>query len=301
MKHFGRPLFTAITFALLTACGGGGSDDSTDIVDQIIDTQLNFDGVYENEDGLVLELDGTTAIIRALGSSELGLNDVMEIGEAFMTGMFQTGPDRWSGTIATIRQFLANDPTSQIAYLEPGTATLTSGGTLTVVDGLGTTYTFTYTGPTWTGPVTSPGDEEPTDPVDPVDPVDPGDPGTGDPVDPGAGSGEPDSAILGLEGDRKSSKVYTITVPSGTANLTITLSESESGGSQLADLFVRRGAEAVIVDEPQPYSWTADCASYLPNRETETCTFNSPAAGTYYITVYGYHAYWGADLKVWID
>jgi hypothetical protein len=292
MKNFGRSLFTAIAVALLTACGGGGgsdNDESTDIVDEIIQEQLAFEGVYENEDGLVLELENGRAIIRALGNSELGLNDLMEIGEAFMTGMLESGPDRWSGTIATIRQFDANDPNSKIAFLEPGTATLTTGGTMTVVDGLGVSYNFTYVGPTWDGPVTTPGDDEPTTPDDPVDPV-----------DPGAGTGEPDSAITGIEGDRKSSNVYTIDVPSGTSTLTVTLSEAEFG-SQLADLFVRRDTEAEIVDEPQPYSWTADCASVLPNRETETCTINSPPAGRYYITVYGYHEYWGADLKVWID
>lgn len=294
MKNFGRPLFTAITLALLTACGGGGGDDdSTDIVDQIIDAQLNFDGVYENEDGLVLELDGSTAIIRALGSSELGLKDLMKIGDAFMTGMFESGPDRWSGMIATINQFVVGDPNSQIAWLESGTATLTSSGTLTVVDGNGVSHDFSYVGPTWTGPVTPPDDEEPTDP------------GSGDPVDPGDDSSEPDHATLGLEGDRKSSRVFSINVPSSASRLTITLSEG-ADGYQLADLFVRRGAEAVIVDEPNPYSWTADCASVESNRATETCTFGGSSslpltAGTYYITVYGYHAYYGADLKVWID
>lgn len=102
----------------------------------------------------------------------------------------------------------------------------------------------------------------------------------------------------GLEGDDGSSITWSIDIPSGLSRFEVVLEEEEFG-SQLADLFVRRGSQASISE--LPYNWTADCASVRPNRETEVCAFDNPQSGTYYITIYGYHAYWGAKLTATIS
>lgn len=277
---------SAVVLGLLTACGGGGGDSSPDYVDQVIASQLNFEGVYADESGLTLELKAGVATIRALGSSDIGLKGLMKIGEEFVKSVVRQGPDRWTGYIATVNNFIKNDPNSLVVFWENGSATI-QNKVLSITDGAGKVRTFKYIGASWTAPAPStppapspaPGTQAPS--PAPVAPA------PGDKV----------QSALNLEGARKSKRVFNIDIAPGTTFLQVTLSEA-AGGRQLADLFVRRGAEAVIIDEPQPYSWTADCAKVEPNRITEVCTFNNPPAGRYFITVYGYHEYWGADLKI---
>lgn len=61
-----------------------------------------------------------------------------------------------------------------------------------------------------------------------------------------------------------------------------------SGGTGDADLYVRHGAEATTS--------AYDCRPYK-NGNTETCTINTPAAGTYHIDVRGYSAASGVTLN----
>ncbi|NQD95047.1 S8 family serine peptidase, partial [Pseudomonas sp. CrR25] len=89
--------------------------------------------------------------------------------------------------------------------------------------------------------------------------------------------------ITGLSGGRSSTKTYTITVPAGVSSLRFTL----SGGSGDADLYVRFGSA--------PTTGSYDCRPYL-NGNNETCTFNSPQAGTYHVMVRGYSSYSNATL-----
>jgi hypothetical protein len=277
MKNYIKSRWLAAIIAgLLVACGGGGGDDEPDVVDQIIASQLNFEGVYADGNGLTLELKDGMAIIRALGNS--GLQGLFRTGEAFMKAMDNKGDNRWIGYIATIKG--SQSAGTQTVYWDYGSAIL-KDGVMTSTDSDGNVRTFRYVGPTWTGS-TAPSTPPPTTTAPPAT---------------GTTAPKVESA-LNLQGDRKSKRVFNITIPSGTKSLEVTLTESPNGGRQQADLFVRRGAEAVIVDEPKPYSWTADCASVESNRSPERCVFNNPAAATYYITVYGYHEYWGADLKI---
>lgn len=280
-NHIKSRWLAAIMAGMLVACGGGGEDEP-DVVDQIIASQLDFEGVYADSNGLTLELKAGVATIRALGSS--GLQGLFRVGDAFMKAMADKGDNRWIGYIATIKG--SQSAGTQAVHWDYGSAIL-KDRVMTTTDSDGNVRTFRYVGPTWTGS----SNPAPSTPA----------PGTGTSTPtpapaPGTTAPKVDSA-LGLEGGRKSKRVFNIAIPAGTKSLEVTLSEA-AGGRQLADLFVRRGAEAVIIDEPKPYSWTADCASVEPNRDTERCVFNNPAAGTYYITVYGYHEYWGADLKI---
>lgn len=77
---------------------------------------------------------------------------------------------------------------------------------------------------------------------------------------------------------------HTITVPAGAASLSVNM----SGGSGDADLYVRFGS--------QPTISTYNCRPYK-NGNTETCTFSSPAAGTWHIGVRGYTSYSGVTLS----
>ena len=72
-------------------------------------------------------------------------------------------------------------------------------------------------------------------------------------------------------GERKD---YRISVPSGTTLLAVQLT-----GSGDADLYVRRGG--------LPAAGTYDCRPYLPT-SNETCSFESPPAGDWFITVFGH-------------
>ncbi len=80
-----------------------------------------------------------------------------------------------------------------------------------------------------------------------------------------------------------SEQFWALDVPAGQASLTFTT----SGGSGDADLYVRRGSRPTLA--------AFDCRPYL-NGNTETCTFNNPAAGTWYVMLRGYAGYGGITL-----
>jgi len=90
-------------------------------------------------------------------------------------------------------------------------------------------------------------------------------------------------AVTGLAGSAGTELRYTMTVPSGQSTLTFT----QSGGSGDADLYVRFGSA--------PTTSSYDCRPYLGGN-AETCTFNSPAAGTWHVMVRGYSTFSGVSL-----
>ena len=76
---------------------------------------------------------------------------------------------------------------------------------------------------------------------------------------------------------------YTINVPAGASNLNI----ASSGGSGDADLYVRFGA--------QPTTSTYDCRPYRSG-SAETCTFATPQAGTWHVSLRAYSTFSGVSL-----
>ena len=90
-------------------------------------------------------------------------------------------------------------------------------------------------------------------------------------------------AVSGLSGASGSERIWTITVPAGATNLQI----NTSGGTGDADLYVRFGSA--------PTTAAYDCGPVTSNN-SESCSFASPAAGTWYVMVQGYTAYSGATL-----
>ena len=100
--------------------------------------------------------------------------------------------------------------------------------------------------------------------------------------------------VSGSDGDKK---IFTINVPANVKTMVIETSEVVSCDRNSADLFVRRGSNPIVTKTPS-YSWTADCASIKPNRERESCTFNNPTSGQWYVMLFGYNTYFISNLKV---
>lgn len=71
-------------------------------------------------------------------------------------------------------------------------------------------------------------------------------------------------------------------------NCSTVLNASISGGSGDADLYVREGS--------QPTTSSYNCRPYR-NGNNETCTINSPAAGTWYVSLRAYSTYSGVSLS----
>jgi vibriolysin len=80
-------------------------------------------------------------------------------------------------------------------------------------------------------------------------------------------------------------KHYTQILPAGYTDMTISI----SGGSGDADLYIRRGAQSTAS--------AYDCRPYK-NGNNESCSFTNPAAGTWYIDIYGYSAASGMTLTL---
>jgi hypothetical protein len=100
----------------------------------------------------------------------------------------------------------------------------------------------------------------------------------------GGGSVLSNGVPVTVSGASGSKTNFTINVPSGQATLTVQI----SGGSGDADLYVKFGSAPTLS--------SYDCRPYI-NGNSETCTFNNPSAGTWYIMLNGYAAYSNVSLK----
>ena len=90
-------------------------------------------------------------------------------------------------------------------------------------------------------------------------------------------------AVTNLSGASGAQQQFSIVVPAGQSLLTVKL----SGGTGDADLYVRAGSP--------PTLQTFDCRPFITGNN-ETCTFNNPAANTYFVMLNGFTAYSGATL-----
>ncbi|MEO3711807.1 M4 family metallopeptidase [Roseateles flavus] len=91
-------------------------------------------------------------------------------------------------------------------------------------------------------------------------------------------------AVTGISLSTGASKLYSIVVPAGKASLTIKL----SGGTGDGDIYAR------MTTAPTTTSYTKKSDG---STNTETITFTSPAAGTYYILVNAYSTVSSTSLK----
>jgi endonuclease I len=105
----------------------------------------------------------------------------------------------------------------------------------------------------------------------------------------GGGGGTPATLsngvpLTGLSAATNASVNYTMQVPAGATNLVI----AASGGSGDGDLYVRYGSA--------PTTTTYDCRPYLSGNN-ESCSFATPAAGTYHVMIRAYTAFSGVTLS----
>ncbi len=92
------------------------------------------------------------------------------------------------------------------------------------------------------------------------------------------------TTITGLSATKNNfTSIYTLVVPAGASNLSFSI----SGGSGDADLYVRLGSA------PTTSSYT--CRPYTSGN-SETCSFATPTAGTYYVAVRAYATFSGLSL-----
>lgn len=107
----------------------------------------------------------------------------------------------------------------------------------------------------------------------------------------GGGTNDPElvigTPIAKLTGTAGSTSFWQITVPSGLTSLKVAIAGSSSASSD-ADLYVKAGSH--------PTTTTYDCRPYKTG-SNESCTFNRPAAGTYYVMLRGYTSYSGVTLS----
>lgn len=89
--------------------------------------------------------------------------------------------------------------------------------------------------------------------------------------------------VTGLAASTGNSVNYTMSVPSGATNLVFTI----SGGTGDADLYVKYGSA--------PTDSSYDCRPYKSGN-SESCSFASPAAGTWYVRVKAYSSFSGVSL-----
>jgi hypothetical protein len=90
--------------------------------------------------------------------------------------------------------------------------------------------------------------------------------------------------VTGISGASSSQQFWKLSVPAGQARVVFTI----TGGTGDADLYVRRGA--------RPTTATWDCRPFL-NGNNETCTFNNPAAGDFFVMIRGFSAFTGVTLR----
>lgn len=92
-------------------------------------------------------------------------------------------------------------------------------------------------------------------------------------------------SVNGVSVGQSAWKRYTYTLPAGYADMDISI----SGGTGDADLYINFGSQSTT------NNW--DCRPWK-NGNNETCSFNNPSAGTWYIDIYGYSSASGITLSL---
>lgn len=100
----------------------------------------------------------------------------------------------------------------------------------------------------------------------------------------GGGNEGGGGSVSGLSASRGQWLRYRLDVPAGQSVFDVTI----SGGSGDADLYVRYGAA--------PTTSSYDCRPYR-NGNNEECSFNNPAAGTWYLYIRAYRSFSGVTLS----
>lgn len=100
---------------------------------------------------------------------------------------------------------------------------------------------------------------------------------------PSGGSELTSGKAVVASGAKSSETTYTLNVPAGSTKVTFTT----SGGSGDVDMYVKAGSKATTS--------SYDCRPYK-NGNAESCSFDNPTAGTYYVMLRGYASYSNVNL-----
>jgi len=261
-RHHRRTL-SALVLGMAVLVGGCEKNP----VDAAFDAALDFEGYFRAEDGTEIELSGSYAYVRKVGTAVLGTT--LDVGDAYMMSMYET-----------------DEPGEFAGYVIDRTGLLGRGRVR--IDATSLTVTSSeYPSPTgqanWQR-TTPPSSPPPTSGGNPP------------PSNPPAGTVTTVVDTTGLQGEERSKLYWPITVPAGTKEIRVTTTEDNEYGRNLGDIFIQHGSRPTA--SHHPYTWTAYDESVKPNRENELIVVSNPAAGTWYVMLYGYHAYWGTSLKV---
>jgi serine protease len=90
--------------------------------------------------------------------------------------------------------------------------------------------------------------------------------------------------VSGIANPAADVRYFRLDVPAGTTKVTFSI----SGGTGDSDLYVKAGA--------LPSTSTFDCAPYLSGN-SETCIFNNPAPGSWYVMLHGFASFSGVSLS----
>lgn len=107
-----------------------------------------------------------------------------------------------------------------------------------------------------------------------------------------------------INGDKHEQKTVEVNLPTGLKSVTFMTKDQDGNYRNWADMYVRKGSYPKLTYEIIPggnvvnFSSVADCAGEKPNNESEICVFQNPAAGKWYVTLFGYNNYFQSRLIV---
>jgi|GEM_PF-5976755 len=110
----------------------------------------------------------------------------------------------------------------------------------------------------------------------------------------GNNSGTDTAYAQNIDGKKHEQKVVSVTLPSGLKSVTFKTVDQAGNYRNYADMYVRKGSEPKLTYNITQhgvanFSYQGDCGSDKANNESEVCVFQNPAAGTWYVTLFGYN------------
>lgn len=275
--QFNKHLVTifSLTALLTTSIAGIYSCNKIDeSIDEAVDEYL-ADFYSTGEGGLTIQFQGDKAVIADFGDSDLGTNSsVINEGDVYIKNITRTGPNKWSAEIIkgdySLNYGGSTHKRLNSVTFEP-TDLEVSGDNLSISNPDGWDISWKKS----TKPNTN---------------------GNGNGNGNGSGAGDTLYNEV-IEGDTYDEIIVRFNLSSGYSKLTVMTTETGAYERNSADMFVSKGSDPKITSK-LPYTYTADCASIKPNRESEVCTFQNPGSGQWSVMLYGYNTYFWSRLII---
>lgn len=258
------------------------SDKSDELFDEYI-----LNGVYENNSGLEIEINGQDADIVGFTSDDQVLAkdpSLSLIGSNYIRNIVKVGVDKWEGEIIDVEKDLYTDKIIKIGRVKTYISVNSYRNGIDIIPNH-----YAYESSSFIKKTSAGGGGSGS-----------GGGGSGG----GAGGSTTDTVVKQQYSGKTHETVFiTYTPPVGTKSMTIKTTEASNADWNTADMFVRKGQKPIIKHTYPPniseYSWTADFAGINPNREEEIYTVSNPS-GTYHIALYGYNSFFASTLIITI-